>query len=589
LWQDVLDADKGSALLQNLVDTVRYRRGLGEKILERKQYVISSRIEAQREEYKLFSRPTTVEPSDNGSFFVVAYGSNEILLFNANGGLQRRLRGGVQGFDHPFDILETEDGRLFVTEFEGDRITECTRDGYIVNTFGKTGRGDGGLVGPQYIASDSNGYLYVTDWGNRRVCKFDYDGNHILSFGEKTEFFEGITAPSGIIVENEKVFVTDSMKKCIFVFDLSGNYLDTLAKGQLEAPEDISAFKQGSFLIADTNKILRFEPEKDMVTTVTDLGGSGEKVLSAGLDSNETLIAVDFNREEIILLSELSNLYAGLTVMVDRIYEEEFPQVELSVTVQTRQGEPVVGLDKNNFVITEKYRPVTDLSLDFVANRSEFADIALVVEKSDKSRNYKQEINEAVAAVMESLGDRGDAALVAAEKEPMLEAELDNRVTAPLTGILNQGFVSDYRFDKAVRMAVSELIPSRNKKAVVFITTGELGEKPFGTYGLSEMLQYMNNNGISFYTIYLVQGKQTDELEYLCRESGGKSFYLYRPEGIEHIAETIINQESGLYVFSYSSMSESDFGRAYIPVEVEAFLFNKSGRDRSGYFSPLEF
>jgi hypothetical protein len=34
-----------------------------------------------------------------------------------------RYEGGVEGFDRPFDILTTGDGRLLVSEFQADRIS----------------------------------------------------------------------------------------------------------------------------------------------------------------------------------------------------------------------------------------------------------------------------------------------------------------------------------------------------------------------------------------------------------------------------------------------------------------------------------
>jgi hypothetical protein len=39
---------------------------------------------------------------------------------------------------------------------------------------------------------------------------------------------------------------------------------------------------------------------------------------------------------------------------------------------------------------------------------------------------------------------------------------------------------------------------------------------------------------------------------------------------------------------SYTSALPTDFGRAFLPVEVEAYLMNRSGRDETGYFAPLQ-
>ena len=45
---------------------------------------------------------------------------------------------------------------------------------------------------------------------------------------------------------------------------------------------------------------------------------------------------------------------------------------------------------------------------------------------------------------------------------------------------------------------------------------------------------------------------------------------------------------SGLYQLKYTSSLQTEYGRKYLPVEVEAYLLNRSGRDETGYFAPLQ-
>ena len=589
VWQSVLDAGEGRAVLQNRIDTLRFRRGFGRELAEKGRYVIASHIESEVDGTKLFARPTAVSPRPDGSFYVVAFGSNEVLLFDTNGALKNRLRGGLEGFDHPFDILDTGTGTLFVTEFEGNRIAKSTTAGFITQTFGGTGRGDGELIGPQYLTTDGQGYLYVTEWGNRRVSKYDYDGNFILSFGKRSSYFEGFSSPTGIIVHQERVFVADSTKKCIFVFDLSGNYLTTLAKGQLNGPEDIALLEDGVLLIADTNRIVRFNIEQELVSPVSNVEGRGEKVLSTALDANGNLLAIDFNTEGIYWLTELNSLYSGLEVSVDSVFSDRFPEVLLTVKVENRLGDPIVGLTGHNFIITENHLPVSNLEFEYATHRGESADVALIVEKSSALEKLKNDAAAAVTTITGALQNRGKAALVAAEEKPVLESKLSANLEVPLQETLSSRYSDDWSFDLSVRMGVSEIIPSRNKRAVVFISSGEPGNDPFSRYSLIELMQYMRNNEIRFYSIYIQKNREIEELEYLCRETGGESFFLYRPEGIQEVVDDILEQQSGMYVFTYNSSRPTDFGKKFIPAEVEAFLFKRSGRDESGYFAPLEF
>jgi len=44
----------------------------------------------------------------------------------------------------------------------------------------------------------------------------------------------------------------------------------------------------------------------------------------------------------------------------------------------------------------------------------------------------------------------------------------------------------------------------------------------------------------------------------------------------------------GMYQLKYTSTMSTDFGRSFLPVEVEVQLLERSGRDEIGYFAPLE-
>jgi len=65
-------------------------------------------------------------------------------------------------------------------------------------------------------------------------------------------------------------------------------------------------------------------------------------------------------------------------------------------------------------------------------------------------------------------------------------------------------------------------------------------------------------------------------------------YYVYRNQGLSGVVEDIVNIPSGLYRLSYTSALQTEFGQRYLPVEVEAYLMNRSGRDETGYFAPLQ-
>ena len=55
----------------------------------------------------------------------------------------------------------------------------------------------------------------------------------------------------------------------------------------------------------------------------------------------------------------------------------------------------------------------------------------------------------------------------------------------------------------------------------------------------------------------------------------------YQVQGYQDIPQ-------GVYQFSFTSALPTNFGMNYLPLEVEVYLLNRSGRDETGYFAPLE-
>ena len=98
----------------------------------------------------------------------------------------------------------------------------------------------------------------------------------------------------------------------------------------------------------------------------------------------------------------------------------------------------------------------------------------------------------------------------------------------------------------------------------------------------------MNNNAISFSTVQLSQNKLSDEIAYITDDTTGTLYYIYRPEGLDGVIRDIIDIPSGLYQFKYTSGHSTEYGKKYLPVEIEAYLLNRSGRDETGYFAPLQ-
>jgi len=605
-WEPLLAEPSCPPFLKAKAELVRASREIDGSRTDYR-YVEVARFEGRKGKETFFLRPSAVVPRPDGTAFVVAHGSNELITIDSSGVVRQRSRGGIAGYDRPFGAAFLPDGTLFVTEYNGDRVSRIAPDGKV-QAFGEKGRGAGGLIGPQYAAADDDGYIYVTDYGNARVCKFDSSGAFILSFGakDKDTGFPGFESPSGILALRGEVFVADSTRKALYRFDASGNYLGALAEGELRFPEGLSSWERGgSILVADTDRIASIDLETQTVREVYRAPDKRARIVSAAVDRNGNLLACDFDSSAILVLSDVADIAAGYDVEIERVFSDAFPKVTLDVRVRDRDGLPVVGLGEGNFYLSETVRRTTQIDeggkavvrteetiepaskLEYLGtgDLAKGARTVLVLERSDEAAALGQSMRGAVGEIYSVLKTAAGSApaLVTAGVSPALLSSGDAAAAAraALQPASGRG-----RFDLAIRLAATTLMPSADRDAIVYLGTGYVDEASFSGATLSELASLLRNNGLRFFAVCLREPSAT--LRYLAERTGGALYSASRPRGLGDLASEIAGAASGRYRFSFESKADTSFGRGYLAAGVEAYLFKKSGKDELGYYAPLE-
>jgi DNA-binding beta-propeller fold protein YncE len=591
-WRAALDAygrNSGPGLvIFNRVETVGNRRVLFPIANDGVRYIESGQYPGRYEEHILYRQPTAVLPHNDGSAWVVAYGSNEIVRIDVNGLVKDRKRGPINGFDRPYDLVRGLGGRMYVSEYRGGRVSILNPQGDWQGYIGSKGLGQGMFVGPQNLAVDEDGYLYVVDYGNQRISKFDPDGVFVLSFGLKSAVFPGFNSPTGIAARNGRIYIADSAARTIYMFDPNGNYLGVLTSG-LIGPESLRFLSDGRLLAADTNRILLIDTDSAIIRELGVTGNPRTRIVGVDMDSNGNLLAANFAAGEIAVLARFDDLASGLFVQIERVYAEQFPKVTIEVRVEDRLRRPIIGLDGLNFFVSEGGRPVAEQTFLTPAYRFNRADISVLFERSSQTAAIRDDFAAAARDIAAALGSQGKiVSVIGAGDQPKRERH------DPTLESAARGNTADYsnrwRFDMGLRLAATDLLAGEKKRSVVYVGSGSLGALAFEQYSLSEMAAYLANNAIVFNAVLVGDSTATasEEIRFLCRETGGKVIALYRPAGIKEMIEGIGLIPSGLYTLSYTSILPADRGKAWLPVEAEAYLMERSGRDSSGYFPPLE-
>jgi DNA-binding beta-propeller fold protein YncE len=586
-WRFVLEREPGNAELKSRVQIVEYRRGLGTELEPPSPFVVDHQIGGGESGAYPLGRPTATHVRPDGSFFVVSFAAGEVIHMNVNSRVLGVLKGSLKGFNRPFDCLEVPDPEtgeptLYITEYGGNRIVRTRLDGQELARFGSPGRGPGQLLGPQYLAADERGYIYVSDWGNRRISKFDLAGNFILAMGEPRT----LENPSGLAVVGGRVWVVDHGRGRIVVFDESGNHLYSFGEQRLSSPEGIAVLDEDTLLVSDQNRVLEYNIPDETWELVSDLSSQAGNITHLAISSNGEVYATDFDGNQIIVLSEMRELYSNLAVDIERIDSSRFPEITVEVSAESRQGVPLVGLEDRNFVLTEGYRPVADPRLIRANTDAAPVDVVLVVEKSIPMKGFQRELDATAETLVQQFGKGGGVEVLSADRRARVDAPFGSSRLDVLESLRRPDWTPEWRFDLGVRMAASELIPRARHKAVVYAASGSLPADAFAEYSLAEVGDYLRNNEIPLFVVHY-DVDLAPELRFLCELSGGAACFYYAPSGLGPLVGALSRQLSSRYVLRYTSRSDDRFGLQYIELRAEVILNRRSGRAASGYYAPL--
>ncbi len=147
-----------------------------------------------------------------------------------------------------------------------------------------------GAEGEKAPRKPEKGRVFIADSGLKKV--FCVDGYGRFKFLIGAGMF---LRPAGLAIFGEKLFVVDSARAFVFIFDLEGNFIGKFGgkgkgQGEFNYPAAIAVDKDGNIYVADTLnfRIQVFDRENKFLYDIGQIGDS------SGYFSRPKAVAVDF-------------------------------------------------------------------------------------------------------------------------------------------------------------------------------------------------------------------------------------------------------------------------------------------------------
>jgi hypothetical protein len=213
----------------------------------------------------------------------------------------------------------------------------------------------------------------------------------------------------------------------------------------------------------------------------------------------------------------------------------------------------------------------------------------VLVERSTAMDEYSSALRDALVEVGSSLGEGGSLGLILAGPSPELSARPARMPDlAAMARSLKGPSARAGRFDLGLRLAVNTLMPDEARDSILYFSSGVIDSASFQGASVSELGALLVNNGIRLHLALFGEGRVDPSLEYLVHLTGGSIISASRPRGLRDLPLALSGSPTGRYEFSFLSADSSELGNRQLSVAVEAYLYQKSGRDELGYYAPLQ-
>lgn len=173
-----------------------------------------------------FHYPTGLAVDSGGVLFVADTYHHRIQRITPGGGVAIiGSRGSGRGqFQSPQGIATDAEDAFYVLEQGSGRVQKFTKEGVLTLTFGRSGRGEGEMMGPTAIAvAPDSGHIYVADTGNCRVQCFDAAGKFVSYIGGTSGYESGISSPQALATgAGGSLSVADTFEQRVLRFDPLG-------------------------------------------------------------------------------------------------------------------------------------------------------------------------------------------------------------------------------------------------------------------------------------------------------------------------------------------------------------------------------
>ena len=176
--------------------------------------------------------PLGLAVDQNGQIYVTDRGNRRVIQFSAAGKIMTTWSGddtGQMPFIEPSDIaIDAKSENIWILDAGNGWIYKLGTDGKMEAAINGANLQ---MYSPRGLAISPAGDLFVADTGMGRIQKLDQQGNRIAVWGEPGTQPDQFLEPTGIVIQDNDLFVADANNQRIDHYTLDGKLIGTFKTG----------------------------------------------------------------------------------------------------------------------------------------------------------------------------------------------------------------------------------------------------------------------------------------------------------------------------------------------------------------------
>jgi DNA-binding beta-propeller fold protein YncE len=224
----------------------------------------------------LFDSPHSLSFGPDGTLYISDTGNNRIQIFDKEGKFIRSIGGfgfNYDQFDHPYDIWTRSALNIYIADYDNQRVVRYDKSMNFISTLESSSGNPSEFqfLEVASVALNSQNELFLIDHGENKIIKYDRNGKEERIFGTYESGKGELLSPQQLeILDFDKLLVTDSGNRAVFVFDFFGNYIRQYTSENFKTPGGIAVDDQSNMYITDlaAKSIFRIKTVSDKVDKI---------------------------------------------------------------------------------------------------------------------------------------------------------------------------------------------------------------------------------------------------------------------------------------------------------------------------------